>query len=438
MEKLSQEMERQILNALSGAVEMVNRGEHPNSALRKVAETNRFAPPIVQRMVEAMNTSRTLAHMKHASGSARAASFPLANAEEILGQMYPEQVLTPAQKVAAVLSPEDYGHPEREDFMTIKRPVSIPRMKVAEYAQDPEILARKLFEKQRGMAKRAEAARSEYRQSFYRIWDFAKNAASYFNVVGHEPFAVVEKKTYAEFGEVGKQAMSLIFSCGNIREKRAELQAGDRAVFDASRDPYKTIAAMVKAAHEMTRKAEAAVDTEIKLESFRKEAGFEPLEKVAAVEGKLLDSVLAGEPAGPFEKEAFDPATIALLGGANVLGLKEPGSDSVRREALSAVMDPQHEAKMQSIKVRAMLNDFVSNDPILSSYDPAHVADAYNQMAQLSPQVSQQPAVMRGLLRKMLQQGGVMEPFEAHQVSDIEKRLRGLSAQPEPDALAMK
>jgi hypothetical protein len=33
---------------------------------------------------------------------------------------------------------------------------------------------------------------------------------------------------------------------------------------------------------------------------------------------------------------------------------------------------------------------------------------------------------MRGMLRKMLQQGGVMEPFEAHQVSEIEKRLAGL------------
>jgi hypothetical protein len=419
---------------------MVNRGEHPNAALRKVAEANRFAPPIVQRMVEAMNTSRTLAHMKHANGPARADSFALADASEILGQMYPEQVLTPAQKVAEALSPDDYGHPEREDFMTIKRDVPLPRMKVAEYAQDRELVAGRVIAKRQGLMKLAEAAKSEYRQSFYKIWEHAKNAALYFDVIGHEPFALVEKKAFSEFGEVGKQAMNLIFSCGNIREKRAELKGDERAVFDTARDPYKTIASLVKAAHEMTRKAEAAVDSELKLERFCKESGFVALKKeAAAVESKLLDSVLVGEPTSPFEKEALDPATLALLGGSNVLGLKEPGSDSVKREALSAVMDPQHEAKMQSIKVRAMLNDFVSNDPILSSYDPAHVADAYNQMAQLSPQVSQQPAVMRGLLRKILQQGGVMEPFEAHQVSDIEKRLRGLGqGSPEPDVLAMK
>lgn len=95
-------------------------------------------------------------------------------------------------------------------------------------------------------------------------------------------------------------------------------------------------------------------------------------------------------------------------------------------------MDPEHESELQSIKVKAMLNDMLSNDPILSSYQPHQVLEAYNNIAQLSPTMASQPAVMRGMLRRSLQQGGVVEPFEAEQMSNLERKLRpGPMAGPE-------
>jgi hypothetical protein len=111
--------------------------------------------------------------------------------------------------------------------------------------------------------------------------------------------------------------------------------------------------------------------------------------------------------------------------GPLALGLREPPEMSKYREVLADVYDPMHEAKMDSIKSKAMINDFLSNDPILSSYDPEMVTNVYNQVATLSPAAARQPALMRGLLRKAIQQGGVIEPFEVQQLTQVEKSLRG-------------
>jgi len=73
------------------------------------------------------------------------------------------------------------------------------------------------------------------------------------------------------------------------------------------------------------------------------------------------------------------------------------------------------------------MSDFMSNDPVISTYDPDEVTGAYNQIVQMAPRSAQQPAVMRGLLRKMLQQQDAMEPFEAEQVAKIEKTFKDLA-----------
>jgi len=52
----------------------------------------------------------------------------------------------------------------------------------------------------------------------------------------------------------------------------------------------------------------------------------------------------------------------------------------------------------------------------------------------MTPRASIQPAIMRGQLRKMLQQQDAMEPFEAGQLLDVEKGLKDVA---EPAALPL-
>jgi hypothetical protein len=117
---------------------------------------------------------------------------------------------------------------------------------------------------------------------------------------------------------------------------------------------------------------------------------------------------------------SFLGSTLAEGAPDSPAAVKLKAEERVRRE----VIDPKHEGEMARIRARAMLNDFTSNDPVISTYGESEIADAFNQVAQLVPRASQEPAVMRGMLRKMLQQQDAMEPFEAEQLTSIETGLQ--------------
>ena len=121
------------------------------------------------------------------------------------------------------------------------------------------------------------------------------------------------------------------------------------------------------------------------------------------------------------------PTVGGMLGSELSKATSEPSEERAKSEIVGDLFDPEHEMELTRIRTQAMMSDFMSNDPVLSTYDPEEVTDAYNQILQMAPRAAQQPAVMRGLLRKMLQQQDAMEPFEAEQVAKIEKTFKELA-----------
>jgi hypothetical protein len=145
--------------------------------------------------------------------------------------------------------------------------------------------------------------------------------------------------------------------------------------------------------------------------------------------------------ASPFKPKypGATPASLAAYGGlsslvgpttASVVGpgvekLLSPKSDeSIERETVQELFDPSHEAEMQRIRTQAMLSEFMTTDPVISTYDPDEITTAYNHISQLAPRASLQPALMRGLMRKLLQQQDTLEAFDVDQLVKIEKGLK--------------
>ena len=98
--------------------------------------------------------------------------------------------------------------------------------------------------------------------------------------------------------------------------------------------------------------------------------------------------------------------------------------DDLIEDAWMDLEDPGHQNEIRKIKAQAMLNQLMTDpdDPI-SGYEPDKVLQAYNEIASMTPRIAEQPAALRPLLRRRLQ--GHQEPFEAKEMTDIEK---GLSA----------
>lgn len=496
METLSKAEEGRITSALERAIDLVNAGSAPNDALHKVAEAERFTPPVIQRMVEAYNVSKTLSHMKHASGADKAKAFPLADAVAIVDRMYPPEVVSPAEKAAALRLPGEYARPEERSFMR-SDPAARPLAKAAveRYPRDARIHTHYLCDKRLGLQKRADSARSEYRIKMYDLTAHIQKAASYFKFLDHEPFELVERKAAGEYGKVGRDFMSMVHEAGHMREKRAaqndkkenddpwnefplvEKHEGEafmkqtgasqaqalvrarqrmakqkrqtgyewkaptkdasfdevsRLIFDGAREPYRSIAEGIKAAHELVGLAQAAAQSELAVEEITKEAGL-PLSYEREPEPCLLDGALGVASSRPFEKNALLPLSVlsGVAGGAlGMAGLIKEDPEAARRKAEMEVYDPIHDAQVRAIQTQSILNDFLSNDPVISGYDPKEVLTAYNQVSQLAPSLSTQPSVMRGLLRRMLQQEGVVEPHEAQQLADLESKLKLMPASP--------
>jgi hypothetical protein len=427
METMSKADEARVTTALEKAIGMTNGGMHPNDALHKVAEESRFTPPVIQRMAEAYNVSRTLAHMKSASGADRAKEFPIADAAKIVERMYPEQVVSPTEKAAAALKPLAYARSEEVNFLRVN-PARIPLAKsarLADYPRDEVERAHKLCDRRLGLQRKAAALASDYRNTVYAFMHTVDKVAAYFRRIGREPFETVERKVAGEFGKAGRDYMGLVHVAAKLTEKRAEF-TGDASqlICDTAREPYRTIAQGIKLARDVSDAAGKAAEAEIEVEEITKAAGLTP--RVIEPNPLLLDGILEGSHR-PFEKNALIPSSLvtgAIGGALGAAGMGSTDPDAARRKAEVEVYDPIHEAQMRSVQTQAMLNDFVSNDPIISGYDSPEVLSAYNQLAQLAPSLSTQPAVMRGLLRRMLQQEGVVEPHEASQLSDIERKMR--------------
>jgi len=118
------------------------------------------------------------------------------------------------------------------------------------------------------------------------------------------------------------------------------------------------------------------------------------------------------------------PAVAAMTGINRLIGGNTTSPAQMEADAIGELVDPGHEAQLQRIRMQAMLAEFLSTDPVISTYDPDQVVDAYNQIVQLTPRASVQPVVMRGQLRKMLQQQDALEPFEAEQILKVEKGIK--------------
>jgi len=120
-----------------------------------------------------------------------------------------------------------------------------------------------------------------------------------------------------------------------------------------------------------------------------------------------------------------------MMGGVMGRGLESafapPSNEAIKSEVVGELFDPEHEAELTKIKTQAMLSEFLSSDPVISTYDPEEVTSAYNQVVSLAPRAAIQPAVMRGLLRKLLQQQDAMEAFDVDQIVKIEKGLKDVS-----------
>ena len=110
------------------------------------------------------------------------------------------------------------------------------------------------------------------------------------------------------------------------------------------------------------------------------------------------------------------------LGGVPEMLEKEFVKDpaDIRKKQYDKLTAPDHETALRNIKAQATLHDLLLNDNVVSGYDAADVADAFNEIANVAPGVVDSQAVLQALLRKRLE-AGTLADFDVKQLMEMDK-----------------
>lgn len=452
---ITPQQERTLSDALVSAIHNANTGMCPNEALAKAANDHGLTPQFACRMTEAYNASKTVKHLQSTGGEKRADSFNLADRDTVLKLMYASE---PEEKAAfekaADILPNKFYTASGTRLEKAASKSSVPSM-FAVKLQDPATKKRKKkstglretrMAKLSGLRDQLDHMGAEIRMELRHAKDQAIKAAyaleSALRIPGHESFEEVEKRALSTYGEkLGRKAMDIVWAMSDFErlgEKRAAMPA-HRMVMGVG-PVYESVRELMSWVEKAAR-----VDAEMK----------EWEEKSKQVQ-KLLPESAGQQPGGTGATFVSDPgmprrpATAPLVDEADALkgsnpkeeakSTKAAGDDApgfsydpakilnqiTQKPEVPSLFDPKHEAKLRSIRARLVVNDMISNDPVLSAYAPEHVLNTYNEIARMAPGIATEPIVMRSLVGRALQTGGRMEPSEIKQLLDAEQAQRNI------------
>lgn len=253
MKNLSKQDEEQAMTALKAAVELANGGMAPDEALTKAADDAKLPPQMVQRLVEAFNTSKTLSHFRKTAGADRAKSFPIADPSNILGKLFPETPETEQSKAAGALHPDYWNDANLVvEMEKAAMPVLPPLVDAPPepYERDPAAFAKAALDFRNKIASGLSAVEGAYREYFYRMMGEMDKLASYWRQAKPvEAFDLVEKRAYARYGKPASLFMDMVYNYGNLEDRRlnvkraaAEELGTQQMSFPSDAEPYCHIA----------------------------------------------------------------------------------------------------------------------------------------------------------------------------------------------------
>jgi hypothetical protein len=423
MRPLSKEAETKLLAAIEKAAALVNAGEEPNDAIIKIASDEHIPAGHVNLMVHAYNTGRTTSTREQGdSAGEKAADFKLANVDTIIDTLFPSVVKTSSVLANETTISTEYavspsGFLARRKASMEKAAASITALPAKTYVAPPrdEHSAAMRDHSKRAADKRAvEEVRRLATIAYSKAANAMDDLATYFRSPSSISYGDVMRSAEVRVGAEGVSVLTKLAAVYPWLEKQA---ATDKRHFGVN-TPYDLIDTVIeKLAEYKAHKTAFDLMAPAKKEAAQKPEPttgsilYNPLEE--SLELKKADASL---PTGPVSMTRQLGEN--LYSGTSGYFAKTPGD--LRNEAFDEITDPNHERKLRNIKAQSTLADMITNDPVISGYDPREVTNAYNEIAELAPNFADSTAAMQALLRKRLEAGQLAD-FDVKQLEEMEK-----------------
>jgi len=445
MNRLSKQAEQRLTEALEKVASLVSEGEHPNDAIVKVATESGIPAGHVNLMVNAFNTGRTETQRKIGQDIfEKAAEFDIADAEDILKRMFPQEVKTASDvRTESVISDEYRLPPTWHTRLTKKAelnqtlpPLETRNGKVVTSVEplpaDPVLAMKKAYCQTKDLAREVENRRGEVANLQDTLLDTITKLAEYFRRPGCEPFPSVKKNMTRLFDKQAEALFKMLESRNGRLTKQASSDREQLSLVNFQQEPYNLVKECLNLAENLLAKKAA-------FESFEKQSKAQMEERIlpfghvqdpAKTHG-VLESVekksflKIDNPLGP----AYNKAQSAIY--EDIVGGEIFNKDKAEQKALKSLQDPKHLAKLRNMQTSSLLTDLMANDDIISSYQPDEVIHHYNEISQIAPRASSQEGVVRAILRKRLAGGqSAIDPYDVTQLLDIENKIKERDTDP--------
>ena len=434
MKTLSKQHEERLISAVKEAVDHVdNHGATPDAAIAKVARDGKWNREWIKLAAHAYNTGRQTAQREVGESLLdKFAAFPLVDPANVIKKLWPSKVKTAADINQEVGVSDDYARPpawvgrssptahlKTAEFKLVDEPPPVleidsdTRMKRAYNAHVGHKRATEEARTQVGMA------RDRFLNKLGALGDFFKKHARDRNT-----FADVEHAVQTYYPGSALTLMDYVYNRNRMKEARAADTPMSTVRMNRDAAPFTLIDACMTAGRVVKQAEDNHVMAQMTMAKQAEE--LRPFGQTPSP--KTVNQTLSLIPEGAAVKQAN------IMGGALVAAstqdlLRRALSDApettsdLRQDELLELTDPTHEAELRKIRAQALMSD-VMTDPVIGGYEPHEVFRAYNELSQLAPRAAMQPMAVRPMLRRYLQ--GNMEPFEAKEVTDIEKGMRDI------------
>lgn len=408
-------VEQTIIKAAEAIVDYVNSGDDPNDAVVRAANEHSLTREMIKRCVEAFNTSRVLSHFSSASPDRRADVLPLADSDVVIGRVFPDLRKAASTNVRSMgfVSPPDFNARRVKEAQPIEVRFPPP------YPGDLDAAFHRARVHLHSLRTTANMLEVDRIAACDRLADSLAKAANYFRQVPHIAFSEVETNLLGTYGPTIRPIVDVVYKAAPSEiEKRGSADRRAR-VFDVDTEPYRHFVAAMRLVDGAVASAKSAREAARCAEKFASDLRALEARRMAkpSKSGRGYFDHISKQASG----------LVPTLTGLSIIGSKinELGDKKTVDEKIQGISDPEQDRLLQAVKVQAMVNDFLSYDPVISRHPEDAVIDAYNEISSVAPRLATKPIVMRSLLARRLELGR-MDPMEVEQVIAAERNMQNL------------
>ena len=378
---LPPQKEAELVRSMEQAITAINAGDHPNTAIEKVALEHQYTPPFIDRMVQGINRSMAVAFMQ--GNPNKTASHPLAEVTEIVRKIYADDI--PTQKVAVELP--------RKDFSALGFEPQLMDKTASE--RDPELRPRRLREIKATLMKHATfmdkavaTASQKVANSRMHLQDAITVAVQELRKLPRHQLNKVAQTVMNGYPETGGNICAIVRNFGiplpTLQKTSNHCLFPAEPVYGALSEIDKHARLVVDAEQMTLRVKEAAEKNKVLMGSFLGNAAAELLQPGGDA-GKNLSS----------EAELLEMADPAVLN------------------------------KIKENEARTAMMKLVLYDKDLAHYPFRSLLKAYNDSVSSNPESYQYPQLLKNLMLQQLEGGEVKDLQTLKAESEVLKNLVG-------------